>query len=176
MAQVNGSIRAGVPYPFDLRNLNRLIGRGGRIADTPDPMRYAAVLRRLLRQYRERLRYGFMLPANLLLDGVVEHSLYNEPRVPQLTGMTVFAQSHGLWRVRAALAVRGGTPDESAMSQKLIALYGDFGLELIVLTPEQVDDGYLQSNEFGMRLDQAICFQENNPPQPPTPACQVAAA
>jgi hypothetical protein len=51
MAHVNGPVRARGPYPFDLQNLNRLIGRGGRIADTSDPVRYAAVLRTLLRQY-----------------------------------------------------------------------------------------------------------------------------
>ena len=108
MAHVSGPIRARGPYPFDLRNLNRLIGRGGRIADTHDPMRYAAVLRRLLRQFGNSLRYGFMLPVNLLLDGVVDHALYHEPRVPQLTAMTLFREQHGLWRVRAVLAVRGG--------------------------------------------------------------------
>jgi integrase len=76
MARVNGPISARGPYPFDLRNLNRLIGRGGRIADTHDPIRYAELLRRLLRQSGNRLRYGFMLPVNLLLDGVVEHAIY----------------------------------------------------------------------------------------------------
>ena len=69
MAHVNGPIRSRGPYPFDLRNLNRLIGRGGRIADTHDPTRYATVLRRLLRQYGNSLRYGFMLRVNVLLDG-----------------------------------------------------------------------------------------------------------
>jgi hypothetical protein len=176
MAQMNGPIRAGGPYPFDLRDLNRLIGRGGRIADTPDPIRYATVFRRLIRQYGNRLRFGFMLPVNLLLDGVVDHSIYHEPRVPQLTGLSMFGTSDGLWRVRAVLAVKDCTPDESAMSEKLVALYGDFGLELLVLTPQQVDGGYLQTDEFGRRLDQAIYFGVNRPPQAPAPACQVAAA
>jgi hypothetical protein len=44
---LNCPVCAGRPYPMDLRCLNRLLGRGGRIADTPDPHRYAAVFRRL---------------------------------------------------------------------------------------------------------------------------------
>jgi len=173
---MNGPIRTRGPYLLDLRNLNRLIGRGGRIADTHDPSRYAELLRRLLRQFGDRLRYGFMLPANVLLDGVIDHPIYHEPRVPQLTGMTLFREQHGLWRVRVVLAIRGGTSDEAAMSEKLAVLYGDFGVELLVLTPEMIDDGYLQTDEFANRLNQALFFQENIPPQPPTPACDVAAA
>jgi hypothetical protein len=66
--------------------------------------------------------------------------------------------------------------NEPAMSEKLAILYGDFGVELLVLTPEMIDDGYLQSDEFADRLNQALFFHENIPPQPPTPACHVAAA
>ena len=176
MAQVNGPIRVRGPYPFDLRNLNRLIGRGGRIADTHDATRYATVLRRLLRQFGNSLRYGFMLPVNVLLDGVVDHAIYHEPRVPQLTAMAIFRQQYGLWRVRAVLAVRGDTPNELAISVKLATLYGDFGVELLVVTPEMIDDGYLQSDEFADRLNQAIFSHRNMPPQAPTPACQVNAA
>jgi hypothetical protein len=176
MAHLNGPISTRGPYPFDLRNLNRLIGRGGRIADTHDPFRYAAVLRRLLRQFGDSLRYGFMLPVNLLLDGVVEQAIYHEPRVPQLTAMTLFREQHGLWRVRAVLAVRGDSPDEPAMSEKLTALYGDFGVEMLVLTPEMIDGGYLLTDEFANRLNQAVFSHENIPPQPPTPACPIAAA
>jgi hypothetical protein len=176
LAQVNSPIRVRGPYPFDLRNLNRLIGRGGRIADTHNPIRYAAVLRRLLRQFGNSLRYGFMLPVNVLLDGIVDHAIYHEPRVPQLTAMAIFRQQYGLWRVRAVLAVRGDAPDESAMSEKLAALYGDFGVELVVLTPEMIDGGYLQIDEFAERLNQAVFSHENIPPRPPTPACRIAAA
>jgi len=176
MAQVNGLVRTRRPNPLDLRTLNRLLGRGGRIADTPDPARYATVFRRLLRQFGDRLRYGFMLPVNLLLEGVVDHAIYHEPRVPQLAGLVLFRQQDGLWWVQAALAVRGTAPDETAMSQKLTALYGDFGVELLVLTPEMIDGGYLQSDEFANRLNQAVFSHQCKPPPPPTPACQVAAA
>ncbi len=176
MAHLNGPIRTRSPYPFDLRNLNRLIGRGGRIADTHDPVRYAGVLRRLLRQFGNRLRYGFMLPVNLLLDGVIEHAIYHEPRVPQLTAMTLFREQHGLWRVQAVLVVSGGTPEEPTMSEKLTALYSDFGVEMLVLMPEMIDGGYLQSEEFAIVLNQALFAHESIPPQPPTPSCQITAA
>jgi hypothetical protein len=179
MAHVNGPIRSRGPYPFGLRNLNRLIGRGGRIADTHDPVRYAAVLRRLLRQFGNSLRYGFMLPVNLLLGGIVEHAIYHKPRVPQLTAMTLFREQHGLWRVRAVLAVRGDMPDEPAMSEKLATLYGDFGVGLLAITPESIDDGYLQTEEFTDRVNQAVFSRGNTPPLPPvppTPTCQIDAA
>jgi len=42
------------------------------------------------------------------------------------------------------------------MSEKLAALYGDFGVELRVLTPEKIDAGYLQSDEVANRLGQAV--------------------
>ena len=161
-------------YTFDQRSLNRLLGRGGRIADTPDPDRYAAIFRRLIRQFGDRLRYGFMLPANLLLDGVVDHSIYNQRRVPQLAAMTVFREQQRLWQARAVLAVR--TPDEPVMSQKLTALYGDFGVELLVLSPEMLDSGYLKADEFNHRLKHALFSDANSPPPPPTPVCHAAAA
>ena len=175
IAQVNGPIRAHGPYPFDLQNLNRLIGRGGRIADTYDPARYAELLRRLLRQFGDHLRYGFMLPVNLLLDGVVDHAIYQQPRIPQLTGMTVFREQHGLWRVQAVLSVRSDSSEELARSEKLSVLYRNFGVELLVFTPELIDSGYLKTDEFADRLNQVIFSHENIPPQPPTPACQIAA-
>ncbi len=75
---------AGFAYRFESRPLNRLLGRGGRMADTPDPSRYAALFRRLRSEYGGQLRYGFMLPINLLLDGVVAHPIYHERRVPQM--------------------------------------------------------------------------------------------
>jgi hypothetical protein len=163
---------AGSPYPFDLRTVNRILGRGGRIADTADPKRYAAVFRRVLRQFGDRLRYGFMLPVNLLLEGVVDHAIYHEPGVPQLAPLTLFREQDGLWWVRAALMVSGlpGMPDE--LPEKLVALYGDFGVELLVLTVEMIDTGYLQTGEFARRVKQAVF----SPPQPPKPTCQVTAA
>ena len=164
MARVNGPLRARGSYPFDRRNLNRLIGRGGRIADTHDPERYAALFRRLIRHFGDHLRYGFMLPVNLVLDGVVDHPLYHEPRVPQLTPMALFQEQHAVWRARAALAVRGTSRQEIAMSEKLVTLYGDFGVEMLVLTPEMIDDGYLQTDEFADRLDQAVFSRGNIPP------------
>ena len=62
------------------------------------------------------------------------------------------------------------------MSEELVTLYGDFGVELLVLTPEMIDNGYLQSDEFDNRLNEALFSRSNLPPQPPAPACDVAAA
>ena len=73
-------------------------------------------------------------------------------------------------------AVRGTSRQEIAMSEKLVTLYGDFGVEMLVLTPEMIDDGYLQTDEFADRLDQAVFSRGNIPPQPPTTARQVTAA
>ena len=87
--------------------------------------------------------------------------------------MAIFRQQYGLWRIRAVLAVRGDTLDEQAISAKLAALYGDFGVELPALTPEMIDDGYLQTDEFADRLNQAVYSHGNIPPHPP---CQVNAA
>jgi len=39
-----------------------------------------------------------------------------------------------------------------------------------------IDDGYLQTDEFADRLNQVVFFHGNIPPQPPTPACRIAAA
>jgi hypothetical protein len=167
---------AGRPFPFDLRTLNRILGRGGRIADTSDPKRYAAVFRRVLRQFGDRLRYGFMLPVNLLLEGVVDHAIYHEPGIPQLATLALFRELDGLWWVRAVLMVSGlpGMADE--LPQKLAALYGDFGVELLALTVEMVDSGHLQTGEFARQVKQAVFPQDGNPPQPPTPVFQVTAA
>ena len=62
------------------------------------------------------------------------------------------------------------------MSEKLAALYGNFGVELLDLTPEMIDGGYLQTDEFANRLNQTLFSHESIPPQPPTPACPIAAA
>src|SRR5271170_2502602 len=167
-------VRGGGAYTFDQRSLNRLLGRGGRIADTPDPDRYAAIFRRLIRQFGDRLRYGFMLPANLLLDGVVDHAIYNERRVPQLAAMTIFREQQRLWQAQAVLAVR--TADEPVMSQKLTTLYGDFGLDLLILSPEMIDSGYLKAEEFNRRLKHALFSDANSPPPSPTPVCHATAA
>ena len=168
-------VRGGGAYNFDQRSLNRLLGRGGRIADTPDPERYAAIFRRLIRQFGDRLRYGFMLPANLLLDGVVDHAIYNERRVPQLTTLAVFSQQQGLWQFRTALTVRSAF--EPDMCRKLATLYGDFGVPLVLLTPEMIDGGYLKTDEFADRVKQALFSDDaNSPPPSPTPVCHAAAA
>jgi hypothetical protein len=165
---------AGSPYPFDLRTLNRILGRGGRIADTSDPKRYAAVFRRVLRQFGDRLRYGFMLPVNLLLEGVVDHSIYHEPGIPQLVPLTLFREQDGLWWARAVLVVVGSPGLADEMSQKLAALYGDFGVELLALSTEMVDAGYLHSGEFARRVKQAVFPHEGS--QPAMPASHVTVA
>jgi hypothetical protein len=150
--RASGLAHAGSPYPFDLRTLNRILGRGGRIADTPDPMRYTAVFRRVLRQFGDRLRYGFMLPVNLLLEGVVDHAIYHEPGVPQLAALTLFREQGGLWRVQAVLVVSGLSGMADELSEKLAALYGDFGVELLALTVGTIgsgDDFTLLTANFG---------------------------
>jgi hypothetical protein len=165
---------AGSPYPFDLRTLNRFLGRGGRIADTSDPMRYAAVFRRVLRQFGDRLRYGFMLPVNLLLEGVVDHTIYHESGVPQLAALTLFREQDGLWWARAVLVVVGSPGLTDEMAEKLAALYGDFGVELLTLTAEMIDTGYLQTGEFARRVKQAVFPHEGS--QPAMPASHVTVA
>jgi len=146
----------GILCPFDPRTLNRLLGRGGRIADTPDPARYATVFRRLVHQFGNRFRYGFMLPVNLLLEGVIDHAIYHEPRVPQLTAMTVYGEENGQWRVRTVLGLKGGALDEPGMPEKLTSLYGDFGVGMLVLTPQMIDEGYLRTDEFAEQLNHAL--------------------
>ena len=116
-----------------------------------------------------------MLPANLLLDGVVDHSIYNERRVPQLAAMTVFREEQRLWRAQAVLTVRGSA-DEPAMCRKLTSMYGDFGVGLLVLSPEMIDSGYLKADEFDCRLKQALFSDTQLTPPPSTPVSHVAAA
>jgi hypothetical protein len=168
---------------MDMRSLNRLLGRGGRIADTPDPHRYAAVFRRLVRQFGDRLRYGFMFPVNLLLEGVVHHPIYHEPRIPQLATLALFREEDELWRVRAVLAVRRSpcAAEEREMFEKLAALYSDFGVELLVLKAQMIDNGYLKSDEFMHQVTRAILARDSATSQPPpspllyTPTCIAAA-
>jgi hypothetical protein len=144
----------GFAYRFESRPVNRLLGHGGRMADTPDPSRYAALFRRLRGEYGGRLRYGFMLPVNLLLNGVVAYTIYHECRVPQMAPMALFVRQGRFWNVQAVISVMRS--DDPAMADKLIRLYGDFGVRLIVLTPNMVDSGYLNGEEFDRQVKEAL--------------------
>jgi hypothetical protein len=161
---------AGFAYRFESRPVNRLLGRGGRIADTPDPSSYAAVFGRLRSQYGGQLRYGFMLPVNLLLSGVVAHPMYHERRVPQMAPMALFVRQGRFWSVRAVISVRSG--GDPAMADKLVQLYADFGVKLLVLTLDMVDCGFLDGEEFGRQVKDALFPACDT--QPLAPAQSVA--
>jgi hypothetical protein len=161
---------AGLAYRFESRALNRLLGRGGRIADTPDPARYFAVFRRLRNEYDSRFHYGFMLPVNLLLNGVVNHPIYSESRVPQMAPLAIFNREREFWRVRAAISIVRRA--DTAIEDRLLQLYSDFGVSLIVISPELVDSGYLDGAEFNRQLKDALFFTAEVQLEP---ACQPAA-
>jgi hypothetical protein len=164
-----GSV-AGFAYRFESRPVNRLLGRGGRTADTPDPSRYAALFRRLRSEYGGQLRYGFMLPVNLLLSGVVAHPIYHERRVPQMAPMALFVRQGRFWSVRAVISVMSrGDP---AMADRLALLYANFEVKLLVLTPDMVDCGFLHGEEFGRQVKDALFPTCNT--QPLAPAQSVA--
>jgi hypothetical protein len=146
-------VAAGFAYRFESRPVNRLLGQGGRMADTPDPCRYAALFRRLRSEFGGQLRYGFMLPVNLLLSGVVAHPIYHERRVPQMAPMALFVRQSRFWSVRAVISVMSA--GDPAMADKLIGLYADFGVKLLVLTPDMVDSDYLNGEEFGRQVQDA---------------------
>jgi hypothetical protein len=145
---------AGFAYRFESRPVNRLLGRGGRMADTPDPSRYAAVFRRLIGEYDRRLRFGFMLPVNLLFSGVIAHPIYHERRVPQMAPMALFVRQGRFWSVRAVISVMSA--GDPAMEDKLIRLHADFGVKLLVLTPDMIDSDYLAGEEFDRQVKDAL--------------------
>jgi hypothetical protein len=160
---------AGFAYRFESRPVNRLLGRGGRLADTPDSSRYAALFRRLRSEFGGQLRYGFMLPVNLLLSGVVAHPIYHERRVPQMAPMALFVRQGRFWSVRAVISVMiAGDP---AMVDKLAQLYADFGVKLLVLTPDMVDSGF-NGEEFDRQVKDALFTSCDI--QPLAPAQSVA--
>jgi hypothetical protein len=161
---------AGFAYRFESRPLNRLLGRGGRMADSPDPSRYATLFRRLRSEYGGQLRYGFMLPVNLLLSGVVARPIYHERRVPQLAPMAMFVRQGRFWSVRAVISVMSA--GDPSMADRLIGLYADFGVKLLVLTPELVDSDYVDGEEFARQVKNALFPACDN--QPLTPAQSVA--
>ncbi len=123
---------AGYAYRFESRPVNRLLGRGGRMADTPDPCRYAALFRRLRSEYGGQLRYGFMLPINLLLSGVVAHPIYHERRMPQMAPLALFVRQGRFWSVRAVIWVMSaGDPamaDTGKFTRTLVVLLIGSGL------------------------------------------------
>jgi len=125
------------------------------------------VFRRVLRQFGDRLRYGFMLPVNLLLEGVVDHAIYHEPGIRSWQHWTLFREQDGLWWVRAVLMVSGFPVWLTNLPEKLATLYGDFGVELLVLTTEMINAGHLQTGEFARQVKQAVFPQDGNPPQRP---------
>lgn len=161
------------PRRFDARTLDRVVGRGGRVTDTPDPIRYAAVFRRLYRKFGNAVRYGFMLPVNELLSGAVHHPTYHAARVPQMAPLLVLKSQDRLWAARAALFVRvepDADSEELAIERKLIGFYADHGVEPLVLRPQLVDEGYLDTCDFARRLKRAVYAPCIVPPQPlPTP-------
>ncbi len=168
-----GSV-AGFTYRFESRPVNRLLGRGGRMADTPDPSRYATLFRRLRSEYGGQLRYGFMLPVNLLLSGVVAHPIYHERRVPQMAPMALFVRQGRFWSVRAVILVMSG--GDPAMADKLAQLYADFGVKLLVLSRATVDSGHLNGDEFDRQLKLALFPSLHAPSQRPASAENIAVA
>lgn len=144
----------GCAYRFDQKGLSRLLGRGGRIADTPHPSQYAALLRGLRSKCFSGLRCGFMLPVNLLIDGVIHHPVYHQRRVPQMAPMAIFAQEAGFWSVKLVIWVAEDT--NPRMRQRLVQLYGDFGVKVLILTPYQIAGGIVDGEEFMQILRQEV--------------------
>lgn len=46
--------------------------------------------------------------------------------------------------------------DQLTLEQKLISFYGDFGVEMLVLRPSQIEEGSLETRMFKRRLKRAI--------------------
>ena len=131
------------PCHIDRALVARVLGRCGHVTDTPDPQRYATLFNRLWSKYGSRFRYGFMVPVNLLLEGALRHPTYHEKRVPQMASLVILKRQQQVWAAVTVLWVRQEPQDsdELAMEQKLISFYGDFGVEMLVLRPDQIDQG-----------------------------------
>lgn len=166
--------KAGRPPSFSTTEVNRLLGRCGRVADTSDPDRYVIVFRKLSDRFGRRLRYGFMVPINLVLYGVVHHPLYANKRLPQLAPLVLFKQEDDAWTARAVVSIRQSIADLRSelplVEEELTSLYADFGVEHLVLRPELVEGDYLHSPDFKRRVSRAVYAPCALPPQPlPTP-------
>ncbi len=61
---------------------------------------------------------------------------------------------------------------DPAMVDKLVQLYADFAVKLLVLTPDLVDSGYLNGEEFGRQVKEALFPACDT--QPLAPAQSVA--
>jgi hypothetical protein len=133
------------------------------IADTTHPSRYAALLRCLRGDYFSVLRYGFMLPVNLLLDGVIYHPVYHERRIPQMAPMSIFVEEAGLWS--AKIVISASANFDPVMQEKLSQLYTDFGVKLIVLPPARIDGSLSARNQF-----EIVKQEVNKILQPPIPS------
>lgn len=174
LAATPASAKCGSVRTFTTTVLNRLLGRCGRIADTSDPDRYMILFRKLTGRFGHRLRYGFVVPINLALDGVVHHRLYVNKQLPQLAPLMLFKRENDAWMARAVLSIRQTVTDlhsePEQIEVQLTTLYADFGVEHLVLRPELLEGEYLHSSDFRRRVSRAVYAPCALPPQPlPTP-------
>lgn len=96
------------PCHIDSKLIARVLGRCGRVTDTADPERYAKIFKRLWNKFGLRFRYGFMVPANLLLEGALRHPTYHEKRVPQMAPLVLLKDSKRFGR-RQRFSGSGGS-------------------------------------------------------------------
>lgn len=150
--------------------LDQILGQCGRVVDTSDPPRYGALLAATLARFRRRLRCGLMVPVNLVLEGLVHHSIYRQKCTPQMAPLALFKQEDDVWTARAALFIRTEQDDDGRTEADIVSLYADFEVETLILRPQLIDSGYLETSDFKRRLARALYAPCVNPPQPlPTP-------
>jgi hypothetical protein len=167
-ATVSGPISRPRRIEGDL--LDRILGRCGRVADTPDPRRYAMLFAAARELFGRRMRWGMMVAVNLFLEGVVYHPVYREKRIPQMAPLALFKRNRDLWTARTVLFVRPEGTNGDTSEAEIVSLYADFEVEALILRPERIDSGYLDTPDFRCRLNRAVYAPCAVPPQPqPTP-------
>ena len=161
----------GYARGFDIATLARLLGRSGRVADTAHPEDDAAIFRKLAQRFGRRLRFGFMVPMNLVIEGIVHHPLYMTKRLPQLAPLVLFKQDDDSWTARAVISVTTGPQFAQQQTlEQLTTLYADCGVEHLVLSVELLQSDYLETGDFRRRVGRAVYSPCVLPPQPlPTP-------
>jgi hypothetical protein len=167
-----GPDRCGFARGFDTATLARLLGRSGRVADTAHSEHYAAIFGKLAHRFGRRLRFGFMVPMNLVVEGIVRHPMYMTKRLPQLAPLVLFKQENDSWTARAVVSVTTATEGDTQhqILERLTTLYADCGVEHLVIGIELLQSGYLDTGDFKRRLGRAVYSPCVLPPQPlPTP-------
>ena len=139
---------------LDSQAIDRLLGQCGRVADTPDPWCYELLFRAASGMFRGRLKYGFMVTINLVLHGSVHHPLYREKRTPQMAPVMLFKRHEQHWIPRCVLWLHGG--GSTFNEPDITCLYGDFGVEVLVVHVNEIALGYHETADFKRRLNLAV--------------------